>query len=69
MPDIFEVYWIGSTQNLTIKIHHKTGLIESYNLYDAKSKQLALAKYNPSILFNYKTVLASIEKHQKIAKV
>ena len=44
-------------KNLTIKIEQKTGLIESYNLYDAKSKELALAKYNESILFNYKIVI------------
>ena len=54
-------------KNLTIKIEQKMGLIESYNLYDAKSKELALAKYNESIFLITK-LLSVIEKKRKEIK-
>jgi N-acetylmuramoyl-L-alanine amidase len=66
--DIFEVFWIGSVKHLVIKIQHKNGSIESYNLFDAKSKSLALAKYDESILLNCKFVLKAINEQKKLLK-
>ncbi len=67
--DISEVFWIGSVKHLVIKIQYKNGSIESYDLFDAKSKSIALAKYNGSLLLNCKFVLKAINEQQKLLKV